>query len=99
MAVAKSKALLLVLAMLMYGIGCRPAVVFCGEQVTLTGEINDSYQVVADDGQTYEVADNEKGNELVLNHIGERVKVSGSVEEEDDVKILTVSSFEILPGE
>jgi hypothetical protein len=69
MAVAKSRALLLVLAMLMFGIGCRPVVVFCGEQVTLTGEINDSYQVVADDGQTYEVADNEKGNELVLNQI------------------------------
>jgi hypothetical protein len=99
MAVARSKALLLLLAMLMLGVGCRPAVVFCGEQVTLSGEINDSYQVVADDGQTYEVADNEKGNELVLNHIGERVKVSGSVEEEDDVRILTVSSFEILPGE
>lgn len=99
MTVAKSKTLLLVLAMLMFGFGCPPAVVFCGEQVTLNGEINDSYQVVADDGQIYEVADNEKGNELVLNHIGERVKVSGSVEEEDDVKILTVASFEILPGD
>ena len=47
----------------------------------------------------YEVADTEKGNELVLNHIGEKVKVTGEVEEEDDVKILTVAAFEVLQGE
>jgi hypothetical protein len=94
-----SKVLVLVLAIMVLVPLCRPAAVFSGEPVTLTGEINDSYQVVSDDGQTYEVADNETGNELVLNHIGERVKVSGSVEEEDDVKILTVTSFEMLKGE
>jgi hypothetical protein len=99
MKAAISKTLVLVFALMVIVSLCRPAAVFSSEQVTLTGEVNDSYQVVSENGQTYEVADNEKGNELVLNHIGERVRVSGSVEEEDDVKILTVTSFEMLKGE
>lgn len=99
MKAATRKVLGLALAMMVVVSLCGPAVVLSGEPVTLTGEVNDSYQVVSDDDQTYEVADTEKGNELVLNHIGERIKVSGSVEEEDDVKILTVTSFELLKEE
>jgi hypothetical protein len=99
MKAATRKVLGLALAMMVVVSLCGPAAVLSGEPVTLTGEVNDSYQVVSDDDQTYEVADTEKGNELVLNHIGERIKVSGSVEEEDDVKILTVTSFELLKEE
>lgn len=78
---------------------CWPVALLAGDVAAITGEVNDSYQVVADDGLIYEVADTEKGNELVLNHIGEKVKVTGEVEEEDDVKILTVAAFEVLQGE
>ena len=76
-----------------------PLAAMASETMTIEGEINDTRQVVSSDGQVYDIADNGQGNELIESHIGERVKVSGSVEEEDDVKILTVSSFEILPGE
>jgi hypothetical protein len=61
--------------------------------VTIVGEVNDQYQIVAKDGTIYEIADTELGNE-VLKHIGEVVEVTGDVEEEDGVKVIDVKSFE-----
>jgi len=61
--------------------------------VTIVGEVNDQYQIVARDGTIYEIADTELGNE-VLKHIGEVVEVTGDVEEEDGDKVLEVKSFE-----
>lgn len=61
--------------------------------VTIVGEVNDQYQIVAKDGTIYEIADTELGNE-VLKHIGEVVEVTGDVEEEDGVKVLDVKSFQ-----
>jgi hypothetical protein len=61
--------------------------------VTIVGEVNDQYQIVAKDGTIYEIADTELGNEL-LKHIGEVAEVTGDVEEEDGVKVLDVKSFQ-----
>lgn len=60
--------------------------------VTIVGEVNDQYQIVAQDGIIYEIADTELGNE-VLKLIGEVVEVTGDVKEEDGVKVLDVKSF------
>ena len=65
------------------------------EVVTIIGEVNDAQQIVADN-QLYEVADNALGDDLVYNYIMERVKVTGFVEEKDDMKIITVMSFEVV---
>jgi hypothetical protein len=62
--------------------------------ITIVGEVNDQYQIVARGGTIYEIADTELGNEL-LKHIGEVAEVTGDVEEEDGVKVLDVKSFEI----
>ena len=59
------------------------------------GEVNDTQQLVTDD-QVYEIDDNEMGDRLVYDHIGERVEVSGTVQEIDDMKIITVKSFKIV---
>ena len=64
--------------------------------VTIIGEVNDAQQIVANN-QLYEVAENALGDDLVYNYISERVKVTGSVEEKDDMKIITVMSFEVVP--
>jgi hypothetical protein len=61
--------------------------------ITIVGEVNDQYQIVARDGTIYEIADTELGNE-VLKHIGEVVEVTGDVMEEDGVKVLDVKSFQ-----
>jgi hypothetical protein len=37
------------------------------------------------------------GDDLVKNYIAEKVQVTGTVEEKDDMKIITVKSFKIVP--
>ena len=73
-----------------------PMAAMASEPVTIQGEINDSYQIVDSNGQVYEIAETEKGNELVENHIGEKAKVVGTLEQDQDVKIISVTTFEIL---
>jgi hypothetical protein len=65
------------------------------KRVTLIGEINDNYQIVADN-QIYEVDDTPVGDDLVRNYMAFRVKVIGVLKEEDDIKIVTVESFEVI---
>ena len=65
-------------------------------EVTIIGEVNDTHQIVADK-QIYEVDENPLGDDLVYNHVSERVKVKGFISERDDMKIITVTSFEVVP--
>ncbi len=65
------------------------------DNITVTGEVNDNYQLIAD-GQIYEIADTPVGNELAENHISEKVKVVGTVQDSDDLKIITVVSYQVL---
>jgi len=64
--------------------------------VTLVGEVNDNYQLVSD-GQIYEIADTPKGNEMAENFISAKVKVTGTVEEKNEMKTITVANFEVVP--
>jgi cell division protein FtsL len=73
-----------------------PLAAMASEAVTVQGEVNDSYQIVDSSGQVYEIADTAQGNDLVENHIGEKAKVVGTVQQDQDIKIITVTAFEIL---
>jgi hypothetical protein len=67
-----------------------------GEEITIKGEVNDKFQIVTEAGQIYEVADTDKGNEVVLQNIGKIVKIIGTIEENDEGnKIITVISYEV----
>lgn len=63
---------------------------------TVTGEIGDSGEIVADDGTIYTIAGTEKGEE-VSSMVGETVTVTGTVQEADGEKIITVESFTVIP--
>lgn len=82
-----------VLAIFLFLCTAMPAL---ASEVTLIGEVNDNYELVAN-GQIYEIADTPKGNELAENFISAKVKVTGSVEVSNDMNTLTVASFEVLP--
>jgi hypothetical protein len=77
-------------------------VIFCllpvcwAAEVTIIGEVNDTQQIVADK-QIYEVDENPLGDDLVYNHVSERVKVTGIISEKDGMKIITVTRFEVVP--
>ncbi len=64
-------------------------------EMTIIGEVNDNYQLVTDQGEVYEVADTDSGNDL-LENIGKKVKVTGTVAEEEGIKTITVASFVLL---
>ena len=69
--------------------------------ITLIGEINDSNQLVADN-EIYEIDNNAVGDDLVLNHIAQKVKVVGQLKivressESDEYKLIKVESFEVI---
>ena len=65
-------------------------------EITVVGHVNEMYQIVAEDGQIYEVEENEVGNELVENNVGKKVRISGEVKEVDDIKMIRVSFYEVL---
>jgi hypothetical protein len=70
--------------------------VSASETVTIRGEVNDNNQIVDSNGKIYEIADSEKGYDLVDNHIGEVVKVTGTLEHVEDATFIKVVAFEIL---
>jgi hypothetical protein len=65
------------------------------DEITITGTINDTDQIVAVNGTVYEVADTDMGNDL-LNHVGKTVEVIGEVVEEEGAKVINVKSYKIL---
>lgn len=65
------------------------------DQVTIVGTVNESYQIVTQDGAVYEVADTDMGNDL-LNHVGEKVEATGMISEEDGTKIIKVTGFRVI---
>jgi hypothetical protein len=65
------------------------------DEITITGTINDTDQIVAVNGTVYEVADTDMGNDL-LNHVGKTVEVIGEVVEEEGAKVINVKSYKVL---
>ena len=68
-------------------------------EITITGEINDMYQIVTDEGDVYEVVDSDLASE-VLENMGQTVKVTGTlIQGEEGVKAIRVSDYEIVKKE
>ena len=63
--------------------------------VTISGIINEDYQLVTDQGAVYEIAETEAGD-VMVQYVGEEVMAKGSVMTVDDQSILSVVSFEFV---
>jgi hypothetical protein len=81
------------LAMLMIAFLSGPAI--SADSVTILGIVNASYQIVTDNDQVYEIAESEKGDELI-ELVDKKVKVTGTVEDDDGTKVITVTSYEVI---
>jgi hypothetical protein len=75
---------------------CAPAL--AKRDVTITGTVMAGYQIEDEDGQIYDIDDNEKGEELAQ-MVDSKVRVTGTLEEEEDMKIITVASYTVLDEE
>ena len=65
------------------------------DEVKIVGKITDDYRIVDDNGQAYEIAENEPGNEVV-EMIGKKVELMGVIEDIDGMKSIVVSSYKVL---
>ena len=70
-------------------------IAFSGETKVITGTVNDDYQIVTDEGTAYTVEEGEMGDEVV-ELVGRRVKVTGTVEESEGEKMITITSYVII---
>lgn len=63
---------------------------------TVVGTVNYNFQIVAENGATYEVADTDKGGDLLF-HVGLKVSATGTVSvDEDGTRVIDVLSFTLL---
>ena len=66
-----------------------------GGAVTIVGTLNDDNQIVDNVGVVYEVAENDMGEE-VMEHVGKKLEIKGTVIEEEDSKMITIASYPVL---
>ena len=91
----KTETVLLIAAVffMVLNYGSFPVMAF--DVITIVGEINDANQIVSD-GEVFEVDDTPQGDDLVKNYIGQKVKVTGKLRIEGDMRIIDVTKFEII---
>ncbi|MGD9332922.1 MAG: hypothetical protein PVJ53_16530 [Desulfobacterales bacterium] len=65
------------------------------ESMTIQGQVNEDSQLVDDNGEVYDIADTEQGMQ-VMDMVGEKVEVRGTVTEDEGVKEITVESFSVV---
>ena len=64
-------------------------------EVSISGVVNEDGQLVDDGGMFYDIAENDEGNE-VMEMVGQKVSVKGTVVEAEGTKIITISSFKVI---
>jgi hypothetical protein len=74
-------------------VGSFPVCAF--DVVTIVGKVSPTNQIAVGD-EIYEVDDTPQGNDLVKNYIGKKVKVTGKLRIEGDMRIIDVTKFEVV---
>jgi hypothetical protein len=69
--------------------------VISADSVIIFGIVNDHCQIATDNNQVYEIAEGKKGDELI-EFVGKKARVTGTVEEEDGSKVIAVTAYEII---
>ena len=70
-------------------------IAMAASEVTISGVVNDDGQLVDNDGMTYDIAENDEGAE-VIEMVGQKVTVKGTVMEAEGTKIITVTEFKLI---
>ena len=86
----------LILGILVLGLALSVAgIAVAGDEVSITGTINEDSQLVDSSGNSYDIADTEQGYE-VMEMTGKKVSVKGTVMEQDGTKTISITSFEVV---
>ena len=65
------------------------------DEKTIMGTVNENYQIVSTDGTVFEVADNDAGDK-VIDLVGQMIKVTGTIEEHENTKTITITDYQIV---
>lgn len=65
------------------------------DEQTIVGTINKHYQIIAQDGTVYKMADADKDPDF-LQGVGKKIEVVGVVAKENGVKTISVIDFSII---
>ena len=67
------------------------------EKKTIEGIVTESYQIVTDNNEVYDIGESEAGDQ-VIEHAGKKVKATGKVEydQETDSRTITIESFKVI---
>ena len=65
------------------------------EQVIIQGQVNEDSQLVDENGEIYNIADTNEEGMQVMELVGEKIEVRGTLTEEEGSKEITVESFSI----
>jgi hypothetical protein len=63
--------------------------------VTIQGQVTEDSQLMDAEGNLFDIAVTEKGNEI-LSILGEKIEIRGTVVEAEGMKEITVESYRIL---
>jgi hypothetical protein len=65
------------------------------EPVVIQGQVTEDNQLMDDAGNVFDIADTEAGNEVIEN-VGQKVEIEGTLMEDNGVKVISVDAFRIL---
>lgn len=65
------------------------------EPVTLRGHVTDDNQLMTEDGEFYDIGETEEGEQL-MEMVGEKVEVRGTLIDNEDTKEIQVESFIVV---
>ena len=68
---------------------------FAAEPITVRGHITDDNQLMTEDGEFYDIGDTEEGEQL-MEMVGEKVEVRGTLIDNEDTKEIQVESFIVV---
>jgi hypothetical protein len=70
-------------------------IAIAGSEISISGVINEDGQLVDDEGVAYDIAESEEGDQI-MEMVGRKVTVKGTVMEAEGTKIITVTEFNML---
>lgn len=70
-------------------------IALAGSQISISGVINEDGQLVDGNDIAYDLAENEQGEEI-MEMVGQKVAVKGTVMDDEGTKVITVTEFKLL---
>ena len=65
------------------------------EPVVIQGQVTEDSQLMDEAGNVYDIVDTDAGNEVV-ELVGQKVEIEGTLMEEQDGKVIAIESFRII---